>query len=336
MVWPTERDGRGTSTTTIRRVRASLIHKFGPPEVLVTEDVPDPAPGPGEVAIDVELANITFVETQVRAGKAPRADMLPKLPAILGNGVAGRVREVGPGGETTLLGKHVMTSLSGTGGYASRAIAAVDGLIEVPTELDLRRALALLADGRTAVLLMHQAAVQPGETVLVEAAAGGVGSLLVQLARNAGARVIGAAGGERKRAIVGDLGADLALDYTRPNWSDPVRGRVDVVFDGVGGHIGEAAFGLLREGGRFCAFGMSSGEFPRVTATTGISVLRGMRSTPAEIRDAAREALRLALQGRLDPLVGQTFALEEAARAHAAIESRTPVGKTLLVVSEPG
>jgi NADPH2:quinone reductase len=313
-------------------VRASVVHEFGPPEVLTTQEVADPRPGPGQLAIDVELASITFVETQLRAGKAPRPDMLPKLPIIFGNGVAGRIVEVGAGAGRSLLGKTVMSALNGSGGYASRAIAETGSVIEVPHELGIEKALALLADGRTAVLLSRSAAIQPQETVLVEAAAGGVGSLLVQLARSAGARVIGAVGGERKAAVAQSLGADLVVDYSRPNWIDEVPERVDVVFDGVGGSIGRAAFSLLRDGGRFCGFGMASGAFAPVTDVNGITVLRGMRATPTEIRVAAEEALTLALHGRLQPLIGQTFALEDAAAAHAAIESRATIGKTLLTV----
>lgn len=252
--------------------------------------------------------------------------MLPKLPAILGNGVAGRTN-----------GRRVMSSLNGTGGYASRAVAHAEALIAIPDELETADALALLADGRTAVLLMDSAAIRPGETVLVEAAAGGVGSLLVQLAHAAGALVIGAAGGERKLEIATSLGADRVVDYGRADWTEQVAEPVDVVFDAVGGHIGEAAFGLVRDGGRFCAFGMASGAFSAVdekaAAARRITLVRGMRAGREELRNAALTALHHAAQGRLKPLIGQTFALQDAAAAHRAIEARATVGKTLLVVN---
>lgn len=301
-----------------------MIRAFGPPEVLVLEEVDEPSAGPDQVLIDVELANITFVETQVRAGRAPRPEMLPQLPAILGNGVAGRAN-----------GRRVMSSLNGLGGYASRAAARAEGVIDIPDELEAADALALLADGRTAVLMIESAVIRPGETVLVEAAAGGVGSLLVQLARAAGARVIGAAGGERKLEIALSLGAERGVDYSRANWTDQVPEGVDLVFDGVGGRIGEAAFGLLREGGRFCAFGMASGAFSAIdenaATTRRITLLRGMRASAEELRSATLTALRYAWEGRLKPLIGQTFALQDAATAHRAIESRATLGKTLLV-----
>ena len=161
-----------------------------------------------------------------------------------------------------------MASLNGTGGYAERVAVPTARLIEIPDGMPLRDAVALLADGRTALALAGRAGLRAGDTVLVEAAAGGVGTLLVQLARNAGARVVALAGQSRKLAIARDLGADLTVDYSRDGWDTRVRnavGEVDVVFDGVGGDIGLAAFGLLATGGRFCPFGMASGRFARVT-----------------------------------------------------------------------
>jgi NADPH:quinone reductase len=164
------------------------MRAFGPPQVLQLSEVPDLAPGAGEVVVDVEFASVTFVETQVRAGRPPDPRMLPRLPAVLGNGIGGTVVAAGPGtgggDRGALSGRRVIASLSGTGGYAERAIAGAGRLIDVPDEVELRDAAALLADGRTAVGLVRRAGLRPGDTVLVEAAAGGVGSLLVQLARN--------------------------------------------------------------------------------------------------------------------------------------------------------
>jgi NADPH2:quinone reductase len=314
-----------------------VLHIFGPPSVLVVENVADPVPGPGHVSIDVQFAGITFVETQIRAGKPPNPAMLPTLPTILGNGVGGTVVDTGEGADTTWLGKRVISSLSGTGGYAERAVADAAGLIEIPAQLSTQAAAALLADGRTAMLVATAAQVQAGETVLVEAAAGGVGSLLVQLARSAGARVIAAAGGERKLAIARELGADVTVDYSDPSWTGRLAGGVDVVIDGVGGEIGRAAFGVLRQGGRFCALGMASGAFAPVDESQaearGITLIGGMRPSVDEQRGLVHAALDEAVASRLRPLIGQTFELERAAEAHAAIEQRATVGKTLLVVS---
>jgi NADPH:quinone reductase len=319
-------------------MRAVVLNEFGPPEVLVPAEVPDVVAGPGQAVIEVEFANITFVETQVRAGRSPNPAMAPRLPAVLGNGVGGVVGSVGEGVDASLLGSRVITATGGSGGYAERAAVDAAGLIAVPAGLGLAEAVALLADGRTALALMRSAAIGAGETVLVEAAAGGVGSLLVQLAAGAGARVVAAAGGPRKLELAARLGASLGVDYTEAGWTDRVRaevGGVDVVFDGVGGAVASAAFELVRGGGRFCAFGLASGTFAaisdQVATARQVTVVRGARLDPAEMVELSRSALAEAAAGRLRPVIGQRFPLERAAEAHAAIEARETVGKTLLV-----
>ena len=175
--------------------------------------------------------------------------------------------------------------------------------------------------------------------LVVEAAGGGVGTLLVQIARRAGARVVALASQPRKLALARDLGADVTVDYSRDGWERQVHdavGEVDVVFDGVGGDIGLAAFGLLRAGGRFCPFGMSSGRFASVTPELAqdrqVIVQAGAGGSPEHLAALARMALAEAGAGRLRPVVGQEFELADAARAHAAIEARETVGKTLLTV----
>jgi NADPH2:quinone reductase len=317
------------------------MRAFGPPRVLEPAAAADPRPGTGEVVIDVEFAGVTFVETQIRAGKPPRPEMLPALPVILGNGVGGMVTETGAGVDPGLAGSRVVASLNGSGGYAERAVTAAERLIEVPGEVTVRDATALLADGRTALTLTDRAGLRAGDTVLVEAAAGGVGTLLVQLARNAGARVVALASGQRKLQVARDLGADVAVDYGAADWAERVRaavGGVDVVFDGVGGDVGRVAFDLLRPGGRFCPFGMASGSFAPVTGELGqarqVTVLAGGGPPDAgRLRGFALTALTEAAAGRIRPLVGQEFELARAADAHASIEARTTVGKTLLAAA---
>jgi len=289
-------------------VRAVMMREFGPPEVLEPAEVAEVRAGPDEVVIGVEFANVTFVETQVRAGRPPHPSMLPALPAILGNGVGGTVSDSSPWS-----GLQVVASLNGTGGYAERAVTTASQLIRIPDGLATRDAVALLADGRTALALAGRAELRPGKTVLVEAAGGGVGTLLVQVARRAGARVVALAGQQRNAV-----------------------GEVDVVFDGVGGDIGLAAFGLLGTGGRFCPFGMASGRFAPVTPELAqdrqVTVRTGAGGNPAHLAALARMALAEAAAGRLRPVIGQEFELADAARAHAAIEARETVGKTLLTV----
>jgi NADPH2:quinone reductase len=294
-------------------VRAIVLREFGPPERLVPEYVPDPEPRDGEVVLDVEIASITYVETQIRAGRPPVAAMAPELPMIPGNGVGS--------------GRFVSTT-GGRGGYAERVAVPEAGLIEVPARVGLLQAVALLADGRTATGLMRAAQVEPGDVVLVHAAAGGVGSLLVQLAATAGARVIAAAGGSRKLLVARDLGADRMIDYTREDWASHIE-PVDVVFDGVGGEIARAALGRLRDGGRFVPFGAAAGRFAQVPEH---QLVRMPRPDPATLLELTRSALAEAAAGQLRPVIGQTFPLERAADAHAAIESRATIGKTLLIV----
>ncbi len=315
-------------------MRAVVLRAFGPPDRLVAEDVADPQPGPGQVLVDVAAAGITFVETQIRAGRPPHAHMAPALPAVPGNGVAGVIGAAGAGVDAGLVGRRVVTTTGGTGGYAERVAVDAGLPIAVPDGVALTTAAALLADGRTALSLFRAAAPRPGDTVLVEAAAGGVGGLLVQLARDSGARVVAAAGGERKLAHAAQLGAHVTVDYTRAGWElDTGAEGVDVVFDGVGGAIAAAAFGRLRRGGRFVAFGMASGDFVGAQDAdgAGVTLVRGVPLTPERSRALSGEALALAATGRLVATIGQTFALHQAAQAHAAIESRRTIGKTLLL-----
>jgi NADPH2:quinone reductase len=262
--------------------------------------------------------------------------MLRPLPYIPGNGVGGTVRAAGADVDLAIVGTRVVASTGGAGAYAEQAVAQAGDVVPIPVELTTTDAVALLADGRTALTLMRSAGVRRGEAVLVEAAGGGVGSLLVQLARAEGARVLATAGARRKLDLALELGAETAVNHGDPAWPDRLE-PVDVVFDGVGGAIGEAAFGLLRPGGRFCAFGLASGAFARidedVAATRRVTVVRGTGLTAAESAELTRTALELAAAGRLRPVIGQTFRLERAADAHAAMESRGTLGKTLLLVA---
>jgi NADPH2:quinone reductase len=317
-------------------MRAVWLTEFGGPDVLVAGDAPDPVAGPGQALIKVAFANITFIETQFRASGA--GPFKATLPMILGNGVGGVVMAVGAEADQGWVGKRVVSSTGGSGGYVERAAVEVGGLIEVPDGVELDSAVALLADGRTATLLVRAAGLRGGERVLVEAAAGGVGTLVVQLARAAGARVIAAAGSARKVEVARDLGADVAVDYREPNWTQRVReavGGVDVVFDGVGGSIGRSAFELLDRGGRMLSFGLASGEWADISdeaaADRGVTLVRP-RAMPEEMRALTESALAEAAAGRLRPVIGQRFPLDRAADAHAAMQARATVGKTLLEV----
>lgn len=319
------------------KMRATVIRRFGAPEVLQVESVPAQPPAPGAVVIDVRYASVTFVETQVRAGRPPNPAMLPQLPFIPGNGVAGTIAEVGDGVDRGLLGRTVVSTTGGSGGYAEQV--TVDALlpIAIPDPVPMRDAVALLADGRTALALARTAKIEPGDTVIIEAAAGGVGSCLTQLAAAAGATVIAAVGSDAKQPTATALGAAHVVNYSQPGWDRLVLaevGPVDVVFDGVGGEIGAAALALLRDGGRFCQFGMASGAFTQTTAARHIEILNGTAVTPAQSRALSVEALRRASGGELAATIGQEYPLEQADAAHAAIEARSTIGKTLLKIAD--
>jgi NADPH2:quinone reductase len=321
-------------------MRAIWLQEFGPPEALVPGEAPEPAAGAGQVVVAVAFAGITFVETQVRAGRSPFPLPPDALPMIPGNGVGGVVAATGAGVDARLAGRRVVSATGGRGGYAELVAVDADGLVEVPEDVALDEATALLADGRTAIALARMARIAAGERVLVLAAAGGVGSLLVQLARAAGARVLAVAGGPAKLRLASELGAEWSADYRMPDWPAPIRaaaGGADVVFDGVGGQAGRAAFELLGPGGRLLSYGLASGEFTRVSDDEALArqvkVSRGIAVAPGETAGLTRAALDLAASGQLKAVIGQRFPLAAAAAAHRAIEARATTGKTLLEVS---
>jgi NADPH:quinone reductase len=318
------------------------VERFGGPEVLVARQAPDPTPGPGQVVVRVAAADVLFVDTLIRSGLA--VDFFPiRPPYVPGNGVAGLVTATGDGADPSWAGRAVVARTGGNGGwggYAEQAVVAVGDLIPVPDGLSLPEAGALLHDGATAESLLERAVVRPGESVLVTAAAGGMGVVLIQLASAAGARVVGAARGARKLEVVRAAGADLAVDYSEPGWAKRVHeftgGRgADVVFDGAGGQLGGAAFGATAAGGRFSAHGVSDGGFaaidPEDAAGRGITVHGIPQHEPADLRRLAAMALADAAAGRIRPVIGQTFPLERAPDAHAALAARAAIAKTLLL-----
>lgn len=323
-------------------MRVAHVIGFGGPEMLVPGEAPDPVAGPDQVVVDVSVAGVTFVETQIRRGTS-RWHERPPLPYVPGGLVAGWVSEVGAHVDPAWLGQRVLARTGETGGFAERAVAEAGELFAVPDGLGLPDATALYSDGSTAQGLVENAKVVPGDWVLVEAAAGGVGSLLVQLARVAGARVVGAARGSRKLEVVRGLGADDVVDYSEPDWTRRVLevtggAGPGVVFDGVGGQIGRAAFDVTARGGRFSVHGASSGEVtvvePAEARDRGVEVIgiEQLYSFRPHVPRWAEQIMSQAAAGLVRPIIGQTYPLERAADSHAAIEGRTAVGKTLLLL----
>ena len=269
-----------------------------------------------------------------------------------GVGVAGTVSDRVSGSAS---GRRVVARLGHAGGgYATRVAVPAAALVDIPDGVDARTAAAVLHDGVTALALMDIVKVVAGDRVLITAAAGGMGALLVQLAKATGATVVAAARGTRqaRRAgltgltglaglRLGSHGPDMVVDYGDADWTDTVWetfGGVDVVLDGAGGDYGRAAFDLVVDGGRFSAHGTPAGGFatadPEVARSRGITAtgLESVQLDPDRFRAYLIRALQDVAEGRFMPLIGQTFPLERAADAHAAIESRTAIGKTVLTV----
>jgi NADPH2:quinone reductase len=316
-------------------MHAIRLHEFGPAENLRWEEVDDPVPGRGEVLIDVAVAGVHLLDTSIRRGDGMGPFPLPELPAIPGREVAGIVVAAGDGDGGAWVGRRVVAHLGqASQGYAERVITDVARLHEVPDGVSDAAAVAMIGTGRTALGVLDVARPGPGDVVVVTGAAGGLGALLVQGARNAGARVIGAAGGEEKAARVRALGA-TGVDYLDPGWAGGISG-VTLVLDGVGGAAGRAALELLEPGGRIVLFGWSSGSPTQLTSADLLE--RSLTASAGlgphiigRLRELEERALAAAASGELVALLDERYELERAADAHAALERRDTTGKVVLL-----
>lgn len=325
-------------------MRAIRLHEFGPASNLILEELPDPVPGDGQVRITVEAAGVHVLDTTIRSGATGGPFPLPDLPAIPGREVAGVIDAVGPGVDPGLVGRRVVAHLGvASAGYASMAVANETALQFLPPHLDAAAAVAMIGTGRTTAGVLQAAAIRSDDVVLIPAAAGGMGSLLVQEAAHVGAFTVGLAGGTGKVASVLAMGADAAIDYRVPGWPDAVREalgarQITLVVDGVGGEVGRAAFELLGVGGRFVMFGYTSGAPTAITSdellTTGQTVTGALGPAllrrPGGIRELETIALGRAADGIWKPLITR-FPLAEAAAAHQALTDRRTQGKVVLI-----
>lgn len=320
-------------------MRAVRVERFGEPDVLAIADVDDPVPAAGQVLVDVRMAGVAYGDVIVRSGRYP----LP-LPWTPGLEVAGQVAAVGPEVDEALLGKTVVaTTASQAGGYAERALATAAYTFPVPGGLALDAALAVFQAGALARGLLSAMRLHAGDTVLITAAAGRIGSLLVQTAKSAGATVIGAASRE-KLAAVTEFGADHAVDYEAPGWPDQVReltgGRgATLVLDAVGGETAASALTATADGtGRIGLYGYASGSWPaldiQAIARRGLTLSGPLgtviRKSDAEQRDDAEQALAAAARGDLTPRIHARFPLDRAADAHRELQARRSVGAIVL------
>lgn len=327
-------------------MKAILVEEFGEPEVLRYTDVERPEPGVGEALIAVKSAGVNYADTMRRRNRYVVRQDLPFVP---GSEVAGVVAEVGEGVETVSPGDRVVTLL-GTGGYAGYAVAPARNLIPLPDALDFDHAAAIPLQGLTAYhCIKTSGALKPGESVLVHAAAGGVGTLAVQMAKLLGAgTVIATASSREKLDLARSLGADVLIDYTKEDWPEKVReateGRgADVILEMVGGDFPEKNLRCLAVFGRMVVFGAASGErgtivpvdlMKRCHAVVGFYLPRVM-SRPELFVPSMREVLGWTSSGDLKLTIGAPYPLEKAAEAHADLEGRRTTGKLLLHPEDP-
>ncbi|MCW2829806.1 MAG: Alcohol dehydrogenase zinc-binding domain protein [Aeromicrobium sp.] len=311
-------------------------YELGGPEVLRYERLDDLAPAAGELRIAVEAVGVHLVDTYIRRGEF---HVLADLPTTPGREVAGVVDAVGAGVAASWLGARVVTRLGmAGGGYASQVVALSTIVHQVPPSLPLETAVAAIGTGRTAVGVLDHVDLQRDDVVLVTAASGGLGSVLVRAAQHADAHVVGLAGGPEKVQLVRAMGVPVVIDYRQQSWDEEVREALGgagptIVFDGVGGAASLRAYALLAPGGTLVNY---TGADPRDYADpqrTMVSPLGPdwMERRAGGVRAAEEEALAAAADGSRVPTVGSRFALADAADAHRALEARMTHGKVVLV-----
>lgn len=323
-------------------MRAVRVHETGGAEVLRLESIPVPSPGPGEALVRVEYAGVNFIDTYKRSGLYT----IP-LPATIGEEGAGVVEAVGPG-VTGVKRDDRVAWASVMGAYAELAVVKAERLVPVPIKVDTRVAAAVMLQGMTAHYLSHASfPLKPGDRALVHAAAGGVGLLLVQIAKRLGAHVIGTAGSDDKAKLAREAGADEVIVYTRQDFVAEVRritnGRgVDVVYDSVGKTTFLPGLDVLRPRGMMVTFGQSSGAIPPFDPLTLSQkgslfmtrpTLAHYIATREELLGRASDLFDWIGRGDLKVRIGAEFALDRAADAHRDLEGRRTTGKVLLRVS---
>ncbi|MDX1431571.1 MAG: quinone oxidoreductase [Gammaproteobacteria bacterium] len=328
-------------------MKAIVIHRYGGPEVLSLEEVPDPEPGRGEALVELDYAGVNFTDIYARSGIYRHSHTYRNRPPFVpGMEGAGTVREVGAEVSNVAPGDRVAWCLS-PGAYAARAVVPAWRLVRVPAGMDLRMATALMLQGCTAHYLTRSLfRLGAGHTCLVHAGAGGVGQLLIQLARLAGARVITTVGSREKAEIVRGLGADHVVLYREQPFTEAVLeitgGRgVDVVYDGVGKATFEGSLRSLARRGTLALFGGASGAVESVTpldlAEAGSIFLTRPHMADYmcdadEVSWRAGEMLDLAASGGLALRIDRELPLAEAAAAHRVMESRGTTGKLVLAL----
>ena len=322
-------------------MKAILVEEFGEPEVLGYTDVERPAPDEGEVLIEVRSAGVNFADTMRRRNQYLVPQELPFTP---GSEVSGVVSEVGEGVEDVSVGDRVV-SLLDAGGYAEYAVAPAQSLIPLPEGLDFDEAAAVPLQGLSAYhILKTSGALKEDESVLVHAAAGGVGTLAVQMAKLMGAgTVIATASTQEKLDLAESLGADVLINYTEDDWPEKVLEAtdgegVDIILEMVGGEFLQKNLECLAVFGRMVVYGAASGELGSIVpanlmnnchSVVGFWLIQ-VASRPDLFAPSLQEILGWISSGDLELTLGGTYPLEEAEKAHADLEGRKTTGKIIL------
>jgi NADPH2:quinone reductase len=323
-------------------MKAIRIHETGGPEVLRLDEVETPTPKAGEVLIKVAAAGVNYADLAQRAGAYLTPTRTPMTPGLE---IAGTVVALGEGVSSVAEGTRVAAFCDG--GYAEYATSQASLVIPIPPTLDFTHAAAFPLQGITAFQILNESArIQPGESVLVHSAAGGVGTLAVQLAKRMGAStVIGTASNADKLDLVRRLGADATINYTESDWVAQVKlatgGKgADIILEMVGGTISEQSLQCLAPFGRMVIYGVASGQIaqfsgPQLMYKNQAIIgywLASQISRPDRITLAIMSLMQYLLSGQLEIIVGQTFPLEQAFEAHKAIAERRTTGKVVLLV----
>jgi NADPH2:quinone reductase len=321
-------------------MKAIQVAQGGGPEVLTLVDVPVPDPKPNEALVQIEASGVNFIDVYFREGRYPAP-----LPFICGHEGAGPVVAVGSDVTTLRLGDRVAFSGS-MGSYAEYAAVPVDRLVKIPDELDFNQAAAAMLQGMTAHYLTHSTyPIKSGDIVLIHAAAGGVGLLLVQMAKKLGARVIGTAGSEHKAELAREAGADEVIIYTDADFETETRRLTDgqgvhVVYDGVGKDTFAKDLKVMRPRGYVVLFGGASGAVPpfdllELSKYGSLFVTRPSLqhyiAAREELEARANDVLQMIVRGELKIRIHQTYPLADAQQAHRDLEGRKTTGKLLLI-----
>ena len=321
-----------------------LVNEFGGPEKLTLHDVSIPFAGDGQIVIKVEASGVNFSDSMQRRNQYVFPVSLPYLP---GFEVAGIVTEIGKGVENISVGDRVVAMLPNGGGYAEYAVTASYLAAVIPPTISAQESLALQVQGLTAYLLLKDGAkLQAGQTVLIHAAAGGVGTLLVQIAKQMGAgKIIATASNVEKLAVAKSLGADELINYTESDWAQKVKdvtgGKgVDLVLDGTGGEVFRNSLSCLAPFGKLISYGNPGGGSTSIEAfgllVNNNQIVQGFGlasyfAKPDLMQEAYQYLFSQVATGKLKVHVGQTFPLKDAAEAHKQMENRQTTGKTVLI-----